>query len=365
MRKNILLLFTVSLLTLALHGCNSAKESAIQTEPLHATTVPVATPEAVPTTAPAPTPAAVPTTAPDTVPATVPDSAPAEFCLPQNPFNTLSVPTQITKIEEDYFLVDCYHNQILVSSSLDKPLEEWHVMTDLINRGHTIAGNGTVYLADDTENNRVLVFRKTDNGFSLTQTFDNIGNRPHYVEYDPDTALFYVLSSMSGELYIFGQENASAPVSLIKTMVISDMQDVYIRSFTLDGDEIYFAASNGTILRAALSDLEILERWTLPDELAGLVQVVKVQDYFYLTVSTDKSGNAECAAIIRTKDLSYLQEYGYDDLYAEFAGEGTPYYISAFDGHYYLTQHYKVPGHGVWQFDLEEDALTNIQILFP
>ena len=43
----------------------------------------------------------------------------------QNPYSFLSVPTQITKIGEDYFLVDCYHDQILTSTSLDAPLEEW------------------------------------------------------------------------------------------------------------------------------------------------------------------------------------------------------------------------------------------------
>ena len=35
---------------------------------------------------------------------------------------SLSVPTQITKIGDDYFLVDCYHNQILTSKTPDAPL---------------------------------------------------------------------------------------------------------------------------------------------------------------------------------------------------------------------------------------------------
>ena len=67
---------------------------------------------------------------------------------------SLSVPTQITKIGDDYFLVDCYHNQILTSKTPDAPLTDWYVMTDQINRGHTIAGDGTVYLADDRKQPR-------------------------------------------------------------------------------------------------------------------------------------------------------------------------------------------------------------------
>ncbi|MFR1660511.1 hypothetical protein [Gallintestinimicrobium sp.] len=116
---------------------------------------------------------------------------------------SLSVPTQITKIGDDYFLVDCYHNQILTSKTPDAPLTDWYVMTDQINRGHTIAGDGTVYLADDTENNRVLIFEKQDGQFCLTQLFNEIGTRPHYVVYDETEKRFYVLSSMTGQLYVF------------------------------------------------------------------------------------------------------------------------------------------------------------------
>lgn len=103
---------------------------------------------------------------------------------------SLSVPTQITKIGDDYFLVDCYHNQILTSKTPDAPLTDWYVMTDQINRGHTIAGDGTVYLADDTENNRVLIFEKQDGQFYLTQLFNEIGTRPHYVVYDETENVF-------------------------------------------------------------------------------------------------------------------------------------------------------------------------------
>ena len=90
---------------------------------------------------------------------------PQEGGVRKNTQASLSVPTQITAIGEDYFLVDCYHNQILTSPSPNVPLTEWTVLTDQINRGHTIAGDGTVFLADDTENNRILVFEKKGRPF--------------------------------------------------------------------------------------------------------------------------------------------------------------------------------------------------------
>ncbi len=305
------------------------------------------------------------TNGPDTAMGTAPSSTTIQSILQPNPYGSLSVPTQITKIGSDYFLVDCYHNQILAASDINTPLAEWGVVTSAIHRGHTIAGNGSIYVADDTENHRLLVFEKTSEGFLQTQVIENVGVRPHYVEYHEASNSFYVLSSQSGELYVYKQEEASPTLCLDKILNIPEMQDIYIRSFTIDGDEIYFPASNGIILRARLEDLQILEKWTLPPELAGLVQVVKIGDYYYLTISTDLYGNPDFAGIIRTSDLSYLSDYGYKDLHPLFADTGTPYNISSFDGHYYLVQHSYLSGYGAWQFDIIEDELENVIALYP
>ena len=77
--------------------------------------------------------------------------------IPNNPYPTLSVPTYITKVDENYFIVDCYHNQVVYHDNLADPLYQWQVMTDDITMGHTLASDGEVYLIDDTENNRILV----------------------------------------------------------------------------------------------------------------------------------------------------------------------------------------------------------------
>ena len=285
--------------------------------------------------------------------------------MPSNTYDTLSVPTQITRIGDDFFLVDCYHNQILTSPSLDKPLTEWLVLTDNINRGHTIAGNGSIYVADDTENHRILVFTKYNDCFYQTQIIESIGNRPHYVEYNPITERFYVLSSMSSELYVFYQDPASLELHQEKVLEIPNMDGVYIRSFTFIDEYIYFATGIGIILRCDLDNLNVLEVWFLPNELAGLVQIVKIDDYFYLTVSTDNTGNTDYATIIRTKDLSLLENNQYEDLYTTFGGIGTPYYISSFDGHFFLTHHSYVPGNGVWQFEIADNELHDVKALYP
>ena len=35
-----------------------------------------------------------------------------------NPFSDLSVPTYLTKIEDTYFLVDCYHDQVIYHNTV-------------------------------------------------------------------------------------------------------------------------------------------------------------------------------------------------------------------------------------------------------
>lgn len=283
----------------------------------------------------------------------------------QNPYSSLSVPTQINKIGEDYFLVDCYHNQILTSTSLDTPLEEWYVMTDQINYGHTIAGDGTVYLADDTENHRILIFEKIDQRFYLTQIFENIGIRPHYIVYSETDKRFYALSSMTGELYVFYRRDESSDVFLEKILFVPELNNVYVRSFTIDDNDIYFAACNGTILRTCKRDLTVLERWSVPAEYAGMVQISKIQNYFYITVSTDIAGNADYATIFRVKDLAQLADTPPENLYSHFTRGGTPYYISYFDDSYFLTQHCMIPGTGVWRFQVSDEGLDDIQVLYP
>ena len=280
-----------------------------------------------------------------------------------NPFSSLSVPSCITRIGEDYFIVDTYHDQIICSDSLTRPLTEWRVVTDQITRGHTIAGDGTVYLADDTENNRVLVLEKKDGKFLLTQEFAAIGTRPHYVVYDEKTERFYAYSSMTGELYVFLRLADSSQVVLEEIRSVEKLNGIYVRSFTIMGDEIYFVSGNSTIIRARLSDLSILEEYPVTAEIAGMIQLEKIQDYYYITISTDAAGSQDYATILRTSDLHALASGEYEDVYSYFVGGGTPYYMGSFDGHYYLTEH-RIPGCSIWQFDVIENEITNVTLLY-
>lgn len=280
-----------------------------------------------------------------------------------NQYADLSVPTYITEIDGLYFLVDCYHDQVIYHDNLTDPLTDWLVMTDEINRGHTIAGDGLVYLVDDTENNRILIFEKKDDIFVHTQTFSDIGNRPHYIVYDEPTDTFYAWSSMSGEMYLFRHEPDDSRMYLSEIRSIEELNNVYVRSFTIMDDEIYLVSGNSSILRVDLNTFELLEAYPVPDSMAGMIQLTKIQDYYYITVSTDITGNQDYATIVRTRSLSGLMGGDYEDIYETFIGGGTPYYITAFDDAFYLTEH-RLPGHSVWRFRVRNNELTDVETIY-
>lgn len=280
-----------------------------------------------------------------------------------NPCSDLSVPTYLTRVDDTYFLVDCYHNQVIYNDNLTDPLYEWKVMTNEIDKGHTLASDGTVYLVDDTERHRILVFEKEDDLYLHTQTFEDIGNRPHYIIYDAPTDTFYAWSSMSGEMYLFRHNPGETRMYLTEIRRIEALDNIYVRSFTIVNDEIYFVSGNSSIIRAALADFRILETYPVPDSMAGMIQITPIQDYFYITVSTDLAGSQDYATILRTRDLSALVEGDYEDIYSQFIGGGTPYYITALDNMYYLTEH-RLPGHSLWRFRVEENILKDIETVY-
>lgn len=288
--------------------------------------------------------------------------------VPSNPYSTLSVPTYITKLDGLYFIVDCYHNQVIYHDNLSEPLYEWSVMTSDISMGHTLASDGTVYLIDDTENNRILVMEKTTNDagesvFAPTQEFLNIGERPHYIIYDEYTDTFYAWSSQSGEMYLFRHAGDDSRMYLTEVRSIPSLMGVYVRSFTIMDESIYFVSGNSSIIEADLYSFKVKKEYPVPGEIAGMIQLTKIEDYFYITISTDASGNQDYATMIRTKSLEDLASGTYEDVYSNFIGGGTPYYITQIDGTYYLTEH-RLPGHSIWSFQVENNEIINVTAIY-
>ena len=125
----------------------------------------------------------------------------------------------------------------------------------------------------------------------------------------------------------------------------------------------FFVSGNSTIIRARLSDFTILQEYPVPAEIAGMIQLMKIDNMYYLTISTDITGNQDYATIIRTKDLENLISGDYEDIYKSFVGGGTPYYISEIDGIFYMTEH-RIPGHSLWSFRVDHDEIKDITAIY-
>ena len=189
--------------------------------------------------------------------------------------------------------------------------------------------------------------------------------KPHFVQYDEERETFYAWSSITGEMYYFKRDTATKEVFIEKTLKIDELFGVYVRSFTIIGDDIYFVSghNNEKIIRSNADTLEILETYPVTPEIAGMVQLVKIQDYYYLTISTDNRENQDYATIIRTKDLHDLSQGMYEDVYDRFGiSDGTPYYITQIDNRYYMAHHRT--NENIVAFDVVDNEILNVEILY-
>lgn len=285
-----------------------------------------------------------------------------------NTYTNLCIPTYITRVDDCYFIVDCYHNQVIYHDNLTDPLEQWKVMVDGLSRPHTMASDGVVYLIDDTENHKIIVMQKRmndygENYFEITQEFSDIGTRPHYIVYHEESNTFYAWSSMTGEMYLFQREVDGTEVELAEVRKIDQLMGVYVRSFTIVDDAIYFVSGQQKILKAQLSDLEIVAEYPVIPEIAGMAQISLIGDYYYVTVSTDVSGSQDYKTILRADSLESLETGEFDVLYDLFGCDGTPYNITHFDGHFYLAEH-RISNCRIWQFDVNNNEIENITKIY-
>lgn len=292
----------------------------------------------------------------------------------KNTYDTLNVSTYITRIDNTYFIADCYHDQIIYHDNITDPLNQWDVLTNEVHYAHTVASDGMMLVVDDTENNRLMVFQKTDEGYAHTQTLENIGMRPHYVQYDEKNQVFMAWSSITGEMYLIKratepEQNGIYLLYVDKVLKIDELYGVYVRSFTVMEDGIYFVSghNNQKIIKAAVNDtgdgFDLVAEYSVADEIAGMVQLTKIGDFYYITISTDNQENQDFATIIRTRNLEELAGGRYEDVYDQFGvSGGTPYYITEIEGRYYMAHHRT--GENIIAFDINNNEIENVEIIY-
>lgn len=290
-----------------------------------------------------------------------------ESCLPanaaENGYSHLLMPTQIKKIGNTYFIVDCNHDQVIYSDQLSTNLADWKVLTRNTKKPHAIAGDGEIYMVTDTDNNRILTFEKGFSTFKSIQTFEHIGTRPHFVDYDRTNELFYVWSSMTGEMFLFKKIPGTKTVALQEIKAIPELSNCYVRSFTISGDIILFpAVERSSILMVDKNTFEVLNEYPVPEYMAGMVQITIVDGYFMVTVSTDIQYNLQASTVVRARCLEDFGTQNYETLYNLFGSNGTPYYISYFDGCYYMIHENAAPN--IYRFHAQDGGIYNIKGMF-
>lgn len=291
------------------------------------------------------------------------DSGINTYRNPLNSYNSLKVPTQIKKIGNHYFIVDCYHNQVIYSENLYRPIKEWQVLGNNMDLPHSIASDGKAYLITDTENNRVLVYEWIAGKYQNTQIFENVGIRPHYIEYDTESNLFFAWSSMTGEMYIIKREDTSGIMYIDEIRCINELRDFYVRSFSILGDKILFPSGNNCyMIIADKNTFAVLERFPVGASISGMSFATQIGDYFYLSISTDYYGDHIAARLIRTSNLVTLAENAYEDLNMYFPELGVPYYINYFDGNYYITNHERKKS--IFKFQITDNVIHDISSVY-
>lgn len=274
-----------------------------------------------------------------------------------------NVPTQVFGYGGEYYIADAYNQQVLHTDNVFNPPAAWHPVGTELFRPHAIATDGTIFLVVDTDNDRIVTYTKTDTGYQVVETIDNVGVRPHYTVYDAATAQFYVWSSMTGTMYIYKRAAGGMNLVLKRAAVIKDLDGCYTRSFTIDGGTIYFPSmGRGAIYAVNKRNFRVRAVYPVCSDLAGMVQILHVQNYFYLVTSTDAAGDQSKAKIVRAASLLNFEDGSCEDIIGKFGDiDGIPYYITQLDdGHFYTPVIVgNIPPY-ICRFDIENDEITNV-----
>ena len=261
----------------------------------------------------------------------------------------LLLPTNIEKIGDQYFIVDCYNNRVIYSEKIDTPLAKWDRLgADIpMSWPHSIASDGHFYLVDDTYQNRLLIFKREGTAYTFHKAFSDISKTPHRVIYDDATNAFYLLGAWSQTITKLVSRNDDVEIEYTKKMDF--LKGKYSRSIHIIDGLMYFISGPGKINAVRYKDdsYEVVRSSVVPDGFESMNDIARVGDYFYLTATRKK--------MLKCKSLD--DHSSCEDVYDSLGIKGNPYYFSYFDDAFYLTE--ISSGDGIIKFDHDNDGLKN------
>ena len=272
----------------------------------------------------------------------------------KNDNDSLNVPTMINKIDDTYYIVDGYNNNILYSKELDVGLSSWNKIPGDFAHPHCFIGNGTFFIVVDTENNRLVTYKKQKDSFIQLETIDNVGYRPHYALYNNNH--YYIWNGIN-QMLVYTEKDCS--LILERAYIIPELENCYVRSFTVEDNEWYFPTCSGKIV-ATDSSFNYTREYTVPDDIAGLSYIYKRDEYWYVNVFTNIEYDTHYTDLVKCKDLSLLEKGDYESLYEELGLKSSPYYVNTFDGSYYMAA---LSGYNaIYRIDIINGKLKCVQI---
>lgn len=265
----------------------------------------------------------------------------------------LYTPTQVVKHGDHWFIVDCWHHRIIYSDKLEKPIAEWKTLTDDIAGPHSIATDGKIYVTEDTGRHKLFVFAKTGTGYQQIQTVEGVGERPHRVVYDDATKRFYVVTSNSQEMFVY--ENQGGKLVQIFRDTMDFLAGQYTRSVTIMDGLMYFVSGDSKIVSTKYKDLsfEVVKEYPVPPELKQGNDLVKIQNYYYITATP--------GAFVRVRNLEDLATGQYEDLKEKLGFRGTPYYFYVNLSTVILPE--ITDYSGIKSFDIVLDRIVNLKTI--
>lgn len=277
-------------------------------------------------------------------------------------------PTQLSKVDNNYFIVDCWHNRIIYSDDLMDKICNWHTLSNRVLGGHTVSSDGKVIIVDSTDTDEILVFKKTKNKYRKIQTikiqkylpenfsFRNDFNlcRPHFTLFYKDN-IFVVSLSWANALMVL--ENVENHIFVKEIFFPKIDNNCYLKFISVFDGLIWIAAREYLVgLDCINGKLIEKNRIEMPENFRdGINYITKIKNTYYLTAW----GKGAIFCFHDFRDL-YTNLPSCNNI---FNFMGTPYFISSFEDRFFITE---IDGaQGVYEFFVNQEGETTfVQPIF-
>lgn len=281
-------------------------------------------------------------------------------------YDNLYTPTYITKIEDKYYIVDCWHHRILCSDNIYKKIKKWIKYADVLG-GHTIVTNNTGIIAyDDTDNDKVIfkntfynIIEEIELDKYLPQNYQYINEhkliRPHFIHYDEEEDIFLIALSWGGGFAVVDCKEEIR----VKSLIISkQFENSYIK-FISKFEGLFWATTDKEFVGFEIkeSDIKIKKRYAIPFEFSKKINYIcKIEDIYLISAW-------QIGGIYILRNLENLEKYTlWEDINDSFHMKGIPYYISQFDNKLWITE--IGSWQGIYSFQVSNGEVKDVNCIF-